>query len=210
MRILSRFLGFFFRHLYTTFAWSYDLVAWIVSVGQWRAWSHTAIDPLPTGLTLELGHGPGHLLLELAMHRVPAIGVDLSMQMARMADRRLRRAGAAARVVRADAKALPFAQGRFQAIVSSFPPEFAFDQETASECWRVLQVGSSLTLVLSATITGNMLLDRLAAALFRVTNQSAEVQDIWLKPYREMGFEIQRQDRSLPRARVARVIACKS
>ena len=56
---------------------------------------------------------------------------------------------------------------------------------------------------------GFMVMDRLAAILFRITHQSAEIQDGWLEPYRQLGFELDRQDRSTGRARIARIIAWK-
>ena len=140
---------------------------------------------------------------------MPAVGVDHSMQMTRIASRRLRRAGIRPRIVRGSASALPFAPARFRSIVVSFPSEFAFASSTAEELWRVLDAESALTMVLSARITGKMVMDRLAAILFRITHQSAEIQDGWLEPYRQLGFELDRQDRSTGRARIARIIAWK-
>ena len=61
MRLIARFLNFFFHHLYHGLAFAYDLVAAIVSFGQWNEWTKTIIPYIEGTLLLELGHGPGHL-----------------------------------------------------------------------------------------------------------------------------------------------------
>ena len=73
-------LGFFFRQLYNELACTYDLVAWVVSLGQWKAWGRTAIPHLPGKRVLELGHGPGHLLVAMAERGLTPVGLDLSLQ----------------------------------------------------------------------------------------------------------------------------------
>src|SRR3989337_1455537 len=70
VRLLTGFLRFFFQHLYTTLAPAYDLIAWTVSMGQWNQWVGTALEPLPAGPLLELGHGTGHLLRDLAVRGI--------------------------------------------------------------------------------------------------------------------------------------------
>ncbi|NIV35557.1 MAG: class I SAM-dependent methyltransferase, partial [Anaerolineae bacterium] len=42
-RLWRASLRLFFRLLYNQCAWVYDLVAWVVSLGQWNAWGRTAI-----------------------------------------------------------------------------------------------------------------------------------------------------------------------
>jgi ubiquinone/menaquinone biosynthesis C-methylase UbiE len=44
-----------------SFAWSYDLVAAVVSLGQWNHWVGSVLPYLPGVNILEIGHGPGHL-----------------------------------------------------------------------------------------------------------------------------------------------------
>jgi len=40
-RLWWAFLRLFFRLLYNEFACTYDLVAWVASLGQWNAWGRT-------------------------------------------------------------------------------------------------------------------------------------------------------------------------
>ncbi|HJX41046.1 MAG TPA: methyltransferase domain-containing protein [Anaerolineales bacterium] len=207
MRLLTGFLRFFFRHLYTTLAPAYDLIAWTVSMGQWNQWVRTALVPLPAGPVLELGHGTGHLLQEMAVRGIPAFGLDRSRQMSRLAHRRLSAGGAPIRLVRADAQALPFPDRHFQSALSTFPPEFALDPLSLSEARRVLAPGAGLLIVVQAQITGESLPDRLAAWLFGVTGQYAELRPEWTGPISRAGFLVERRDLRLPRARVVRIWA---
>ena len=74
-----------FQLLYHEFAFTYDAVAWLVSLGQWQAWGRTALDRVRGLRVLEIGHGPGHLLIALARSGRRPIGIDLSPQMIRLA-----------------------------------------------------------------------------------------------------------------------------
>jgi ubiquinone/menaquinone biosynthesis C-methylase UbiE len=205
VRALAGFLRLFFRHLYTTLAPAYDLVAWVVSAGQWKHWVLTALQPRPQGPVLELGHGPGHLLRELRLLGIPAVGVDQSAQMGRLARRRLRnRTG---HLARADARWLPFPERSFRSVLSTFPPEFILDPLAVSETHRVLQPGGRLLVVVQAQIRGRALYDRAAAWLFARTGQYAELLPGWSEPIASAGFEVQRDDLHLPRARVIRILA---
>ena len=76
---------FGFRQLYTHFAWLYDAVAHVVSLGEWQAWGRAVIPFLgpaaPQGTPLrllELAHGPGHLHLTLRQAGYHVVGIDLS------------------------------------------------------------------------------------------------------------------------------------
>ncbi len=90
--IFRSFLRLFFRLLYHQLAWTYDLVAWVVSFGQWKAWGRAAIPRLRGPRVLEIAHGPGHLLVAMARAGLSPVGFDLSPQMGRLARARLRRA----------------------------------------------------------------------------------------------------------------------
>jgi ubiquinone/menaquinone biosynthesis C-methylase UbiE len=210
MNILSSFLRFFFRHLYTTIAWTYDLVAAVSSIGQWGAWQRVALDALPQeGSVLELGHGPGHLLKHRASQGKADIGVDTSRQMTRIAARRLLRAGLTPGLVRAQAQALPFASRSFAAIYATFPSEFIVAPQALASIRRVLADDGSLVVVPTAHITGSSLPDRFAAWLYRVTGESLHFSAGWDRFLMEAGFSAELERVELPRALVYRIIARK-
>src|SRR5512147_1621186 len=119
-----RFIKFGFHLLYHEFAFTYDAVAWLVSLGQWQAWGRTALSRVRGSRVLEIGHGPGHLLIALARSGRQPIGIDLSPDMIQIARRNIRRAGVNAPQVHCRVQALPFRSGVFDSVVSTFPTDY--------------------------------------------------------------------------------------
>jgi ubiquinone/menaquinone biosynthesis C-methylase UbiE len=173
MRLLTEFLRLFFFLLYHHMAWSYDLVADIVSLGRWKAWVLTTLPYIQGTRVLELGHGPGHLqrhLLDLGLYPV---GLDESRQMGTQAKRRLRKAGyTKVGLVRGKAQVLPFLAGAFDTILATFPSEYIFDARTLTEVHRTLRDAGRFIILPVAWITGKSLVDRFLAWIFRFTGQA--------------------------------------
>jgi len=136
-----------FYLLYHAFAWSYDMVAAVVSFGHWNEWGRTTQPFLTGSRLLELGPGPGHL--QAALHGVgrSPVGLDESRQMLRLASGRLRRAGFRPQLARGLAQALPFAGHAFDGLVATFPSEYIFDPRTLAEAQRVLRPGGRLVVL---------------------------------------------------------------
>ena len=165
------FIRTFFRLLYHEMAWTYDLVAWLVSFGQWKAWGRAAIPHLWGRRVLELAHGPGHLLAAMSRAGFAPVGLDLSPQMGQIAHSRLRRGGVPTPlVVRARAQALPFRAGSFDSVVSTFPAEFIFDPATLKEMARVMGQGGRAVVVVGVMFNAS-LPARLLKWLYDVTYQ---------------------------------------
>ncbi|MCL4507833.1 MAG: class I SAM-dependent methyltransferase [Chloroflexi bacterium] len=157
-RILRAVMQFGFRQLYGNFAWTYDAVAAVVSLGEWKAWGRAAIpfvcEPARESepRLLEIAHGPGHLHLTLRRMGCHVVGIDLSPQMGALASQRLRRAGYDSTLARASVHRLPFADGAFDALISTFPTDFILAPEMAAEAWRVLAAGGRLVVVPNAPL----------------------------------------------------------
>lgn len=177
---LVALLRFFFALLYGPFAWAYDAVAWLVSLGRWRDWVRTAL-PYVRGRTLELGCGPGHLLAEMQQRTGDAFGLDASRQMTALAARRLRRYGLPIRLARARAQALPYPALTFDTVVATFPSEYILEQETLSEIHRVLTSHGKLIIVAMVWFTGPQPVHRLLRWLFQTTGESQELGRLWPK-----------------------------
>jgi len=171
MRLIVFFLRPLYHLLYHQFAWTYDFVAAVVSLGYWQDWLQTAL-PFLSGRVLEIGYGPGHLQHFLIEKNIQAFGVDESRQMARQASHRLRRQGLPSRLARGYAQNIPFAGGIFDTVVATFPAEYIFDPQTLKEIQRVLLPAGKLIILPMAWITGRRPLERLAAWILRVSGET--------------------------------------
>jgi ubiquinone/menaquinone biosynthesis C-methylase UbiE len=177
MRLISSLLRFFFQLLYHQFAWTYDFVAAVVSLGRWKGWVRSALTYL-SGRVLEIGYGPGHLQLWLHERGLAAFGLDESRQMARQASRRLHGKGFYNSLACGYAQALPFPKNSFETVAATFPAEFIFEGQTLAEIRRVLVPGGRLVIVATAWITGKKVFERLAAWLFEVPGQAGAIEKV--------------------------------
>ncbi len=183
----------FFRLLYHSFAWSYDLVAATVSLGRWKDWVKASARLLAGPRVLELGFGPGHMQITLEKAGFTPFGLDESQQMVRQARSLLVRRGQIPRLARGLAQRLPFASASFDSVIATFPTQYIVDPETLGEIYRVLdaQKGGRLVVLMNAWITGHSLSERFMRWVFRVTGESpAENVNIekMIAPYTQAGF----------------------
>jgi ubiquinone/menaquinone biosynthesis C-methylase UbiE len=194
MNLVRQALRFFFYLIYQPMAWSYDLVAWSVSLGRWKDWVLCTLPYLLEGPVLELGHGPGYLQTALAAGGLKTFGLDFSKQMGRLAQRKLRKLGYAQLIARGRSQALPFPAASFNRLVATFPSEYIFQPGTLAEVQRVLAPGGRLVIAPLAWITGSRPLDRAARWLFRVTGEAPDWDEVWLKPFLDCGFRLLQKD----------------
>jgi ubiquinone/menaquinone biosynthesis C-methylase UbiE len=173
VRSYNHLLNFLFHLLYHSLAWSYDLVAWLVSFGNWRSWINTALPYLVGPNILELGFGTGHLQRVLQSEGVRVFGVDESFQMCLRVNRVeycLCDNGYAHyfNVIRGITQSLPFPNRVFNSVVSTFPSDYIFDPHTLYEISRVLLPGGKFVIVLSATLSDKNILSKIYSLLFRL------------------------------------------
>jgi ubiquinone/menaquinone biosynthesis C-methylase UbiE len=105
-----------------------------------------------------------------------AFGLDESRQMTSQAGGRLRRGKYPVRLTIGYAQNLPFPCDSFDSVAATFPSEYIFEAQTLAEIRRVLRPGGQLVIVPSAWITGQGLLERLAAWLFQATGQAGALE----------------------------------
>ena len=201
--LVKTLLRFFFRLLYHQFAFTYDLVAAVVSFNRWKDWVMSVIPFIEGMRVLEIGHGPGHLQRVLRSRGLVAVGIDESAQMGRLAKRELRRdtlssqsAYTQINLTRGVAQTLPYPNETFDTIVATFPAEYIFDPKTLVEAERVLAPGGRFVILPGAVITGRGVLDRWLAWVFRITgetppNLSEILRERTKAPFAKAGFQVE-------------------
>lgn len=214
---------FGFRLLYYELAWTYDLVSWLVSLGEWGRWQRAALPFVQGPTVLEIGHGPGHLLLELQSAGRTVLGVDLSPHMGRLARRRLRQNMLPANLIRAKVQDLPLQTAVFHTVLATFPTDYIVDTKSLADIYRVLRADGRLVVVPEGHLTGRGLLHRLIDWLFRITGQRSGPfsvdeahnwpdPDLWT-PFRQRfvaaGFQVTIEQIQLERSAVTVFIAKK-
>jgi ubiquinone/menaquinone biosynthesis C-methylase UbiE len=205
--LLYRFLKIFFDLLYGPFAWTYDLVAWIVSLGRWKLWIYSVLPELDGPRVLELGHGPGHLQAALGKKGLQTFGIDLSPQMGRNAARRLHQQHSVPTLVRASGEHQPFKSNSFHQLVATFPTEYILNPKTLAEARRVLKKTGKMVILPVAWIAGGSLSDRGAAWLFRSTGQAREWNPTFGTVLRAAGFQVEEKRIKVKGSEVMLVIA---
>lgn len=204
MDIIQRFMRLFYQLLYHSFAFTYDLVAWVVSFGKWKDWVFNVVPHLKGTRILELGHGPGHLQRLLLDRGLLPFALDESAQMGRIAARRL---GARQRLTRGLSQALPYASQSFDSIVSTFPSEYIFDPHTLLEAKRILRKDGRF-IILPGALPHNKFLKW----LYKVTGESPDaitepLIDRFKQPFIQIGFQVEVQQLELTSSQLIIIIA---
>src|SRR5690606_33176376 len=153
-----------------------------------------------------LGHGPGHLQRLLLDRGLSPVAIDESIQMGRLAKRRL---GVNGKLTRGIAQALPYPNETFDTIVSTFPSEYIFDPQTLSEVKRVLRNRGRLIVLPVAFPTDGFL-----KWLYKVTGESPAVLDESIKerltgPFLQAGFQVDIQLLDLQSSQLVILLASK-
>ncbi len=201
---MRRFMRFFYFLLYHSFAFTYDLVAWVVSFGKWNDWVLSIFPLLEGTRILELGHGPGHLQRFLLDRGLSPVALDESMQMGIIAKRRL---GGKHKLTRGLAQFLPFPTDYFDTVVSTFPSEYIFDSNTLNEIRRILKPLGVLVL-LPVAFPSN----RFLKWLYQVTGETPDTLDNALKDrvqqlFEKAGFQMEVQIKETRESRLVILLA---
>jgi len=130
----------------------YDLMNRLMSLGRDVAWRRLAAREALAGgarQVLDVATGTGDLALELARQGAPrVVGADFSRGMLQLAADKIRGRGASIRLLQADAMALPFPDGAFDACTVAFGLRNMPDYEAAVvEMSRVLRPGGRLVVL---------------------------------------------------------------
>ena len=188
-----RLIKFGFYLLYNQLAFTYDLVAWLVSFGQWANWRRTSLQYLQPGPVLELAFGTGGLYADMKKAGLEVVGIDLSPYMARLTQGRLRRKALSGQLLQARAQSLPFPDASFANAVATFPTKYIFDPLTLSEVHRVLAGQPArpayLIIVMQGELRDIPWLKMIVEWLYRSTGERDPLTPDPLALLSEVGFE---------------------
>jgi len=176
--------------LYRRFAPVYDVVTLLFSLWRWRRWQERVL-PYARGRVLDVGCGTGVLLERLAA-RGEVMGLDLSRDMLARAAMRQRGRNARAALVCGDAQHLPFRDGAFESVVSTFAINAVPDLEAAlAEMLRIVEPGGSLAFISVGESERGCLATRLAAGVWR---REGDIIRDEVSALRQLGVESRRED----------------
>jgi len=210
---VRKFFKFVFNLLYNQLAWSYDLIAWIVSAGLWKSWVLSTLPFLHGERILEIGYGPGHLQLEAAIQRKNIYGVDISWAMATICKNRLLGSTKIPKISLANALALPFPSSSFDQIVTTFPAPYIFETRTLLEIERVLVPGGEFIMIPSAWSTSKFPIQQFFSWLFNLSARPEYSEQLYrnhfLQPLRKNGFQITQKDLIIKKSKVLIILVKK-
>ena len=207
--LLQSLLRLFFHLLYHQFAWTYDWVAAIVSIGRWNDWVMATLPFILGPRVLEIGYGPGHLQVAMRRNGLLPYGVDASWQMSRFACLRLSECCFEPLIINGYAQFISFSSKSFNSVIITFPTRDIFSPASLSEIYRVLKPGGKLAALPSAWIKGTRWCDKLAAWLFRATGQTSDWDESYILPFITANFEVKIELVELNSSQILLILATK-
>lgn len=213
IRLLSPFIEKFFDLLYNQFAWGYDLVAWIVSIGNWNTWVKSITEELNGSQTLELGFGTGHLQKALLNEGKQIFGLDRSIHMGKISRTRLRELKLSPNLINGTVQNMPLPNNSIDQIVATFPSEYIADPVTIREVDRVLKPEGQVVILYAANFTKNKSIHQLITWLYTITGQAGEqydhIQRTILENFKAIGYNLMMKEKSLANSEIHYFIADK-
>ncbi len=209
-KLIQKFFRFLYWLLYHPLAWAYDLIAAIVSGNRWKQWVFSVLPHLTGPKVLEIGHGPGHLHIEMRKRGLFTVGIDASWAMNRLGLRNTTHHRLNTMLINGYAQLLPLPSFFFDQVVATFPAEFIYDSQALQEVRRVLKPGGQFVILPGALIHSNKPYDRFLSWLFRFSGLSPVWSEPFLALLRRTGFEASSIEQNLGDSSIFIIIATKS
>ena len=132
----------------------YRFASTVPFAGQWRVWQRLVLPRIVGHDVLEFGCGLGDLLADMLAAGHNCYAVEQSPQMVAAARDTLksRGLGTQATVIQGSAQHVPFSDGSFDTVVSTFPSEYIYDPDTIAEVERILRPGGRLIVIEGANL----------------------------------------------------------
>ncbi|MCJ7668596.1 MAG: methyltransferase domain-containing protein [Anaerolineae bacterium] len=197
-------MAFAFSRLYNEFAWAYDKISYLVSRGEWHRWQLAALPRLRGPRILDIGFGTGDLLSEMRNQGYLCYGVELSPSMLRMAKRK----GVKVPLCQARAQDMPFRDGVFDSLVSTFPSSFILDPRAQREMARLLAPGGRLVVVDEGRLLGRDPCSRFLNWAREITSGDGSLVQL-CEVLLGTGLELQVEEERSERSRVGVIVGTK-
>lgn len=166
----------------------------LFSLGQWEKWQDRVFEDISGKKILEVGVGPGKLLLRMARKGYTVTGIELRKGMAYEARRRVKEAGFDIDILHQSIYHLPFKDDTFDCIVLTFVlAEIDHLEKAIAEMRRVLKNGGKIIIIAGGMPQNQNIVAKL---LFRVVRYHTTLRlERDNKAYFEKyGFRVTRED----------------
>lgn len=172
----------------------YHLITLFLSGGYWERWQNAVFDDLQGKEILEIGPGPGKLLLRLIEKGYHVTGVEFLPNMASEARRLMKQAGQKVTIHYQSPHKLPFKNETFDCIVATFVMSEINDLDKAiMEMKRILKKKGKVIIIAGSYPQDN---NFMALLIFKIINISS------VRPFdrdnarylRKHGFDVSRKD----------------
>ncbi len=148
MRLTKIQLIDLFYRAYKAWPPFYNGISQLFSFGQWEKWQDRVFDSLTGKRVLEIGVGPGNLLLRLSKKGYTVTGIELSKDMAYEARRKVSEAGFNVDILNCSVEKMPFKDETFDDIVLTFVlAEIEDLDKTIIEMKRVLKKSGKVIII---------------------------------------------------------------
>ena len=194
MRLSKIKLFDFFYKAYHAWPLIYSNLTQLLSFGQWEQWQSKVFEDISGHKILEIGVGPGKLLLKLVQKGYDITGIELRRGMAFEARRRLKRAGYLSQILQQNIEKLPFDNEIFDCIVLTFVlAEITHLEKAILEMKRVLKKNGKVIIIAGGIPQDNNLIARI---LFRIVSPhtTLHLQRNNMQYFQSAGFEARRID----------------
>lgn len=194
MRLPNLHIIDLFYRAYHAWPRFYEGITELFSIGQWEKWQDRVFEDLSGKKILEIGVGPGKLLIRIAKKGYTVIGIELRRGMADEARRRVKKAGFDIDILHQSVYHLPFKDETFDCIVLTFVLAEIIELERAIvEMKRVLKRNGKIIV-----IAGGMPQDKnlVARFLFRLvsTQTTLRLERDNKSHFEKHGFLVKRED----------------
>lgn len=188
-----QFFDLFYR-AYHAWPTIYDGVTQLITVGQWEKWQDRVFDDLTGKKVLEIGVGPGKLLIRMAKKGFRVTGIELRKGMAYEARKRVKNAGFEVDILHQSIYHLPFKDESFDAIVLTFVlAEIADLDKAIMEMERVLKRSGKVIIIAGGLPKDKNIIAKLLFKLIGIQT-TLRLERNNQEEFEKYGFKTKRED----------------